>query len=72
VHGLDGLALKDGSEVLACPWCFGDDHGEIDADRVRKVLTDNWDRYGEHFTNPSPPDSDITLPPLRHGHFESG
>lgn len=60
-HGMDlepvtveGLDLKDGSTLAACPRCFHSGDG-VDTDQLRAAIADEWSEYQSHFTQTEPP-----------------
>lgn len=54
---VDGLDLKNGSTLAACPRCFRGSDG-VDTDDLREAIADDWGEYKEHFTQNDPPSDD--------------
>jgi len=54
---VDGLDLKDGSTLAACPRCFRGSDG-VDTDDLRATIADNWGEYQAHFTQRTAPSDD--------------
>ena len=51
---VDGLDLKDGATLSACPRCFRGDDG-VDTAELRDAIADEWGDYQSYFTQREPP-----------------